>query len=93
MARENSFVACCVWKQDLEESEAGALLVLPELFSHCGRFPVPEIGSLCWNGSSCPLKRKSLGIISSNSLMLESPSNYCNKFHSLYTLKSYPLDK
>lgn len=65
------FAAYCVWKRDLEESDAVALFLLPELFSHCGRFPVPEIGLLCWNGSFCPLKHKCLGIIFCNSLMLE----------------------
>lgn len=65
------FVAYCVWKQDLEESDAVVLFVLPELFSHCGRFPAPEIGSLYWSGSFCPLKCKYLRIIFCNSLMLE----------------------
>ena len=42
-----------------------------ELFSPCGRFPVPKISSLCCSGSFCPLKHKCLEIIFSKSLMWE----------------------
>lgn len=74
LARENS-LQHIVFGSEISRNQTlyVDLFVLPELFSHCGRFPVPEIGSLlvCWSGSFCPLKHKCLGIIFCNSLMLE----------------------
>lgn len=45
VAGENS-LQHIVFGSEISRNQTLALFVLPELCSHCGRFPVPQIGSL-----------------------------------------------